>query len=482
MGAFNRVVKTGVLARRSNQTTKKVYEKLSIPENKKIILLVYVGDSNEEISILDELCKLDEYVIIGKNTHFNHKNYITIPPDFPFQDVIAASAIVVTKTGYSTIAETVQAGKGLICFDRDGFPEDEVLRKGVEKYSRGLFIPNVELPSLNWKELVKTIGAKLERPVAKEFKNNNSKIARLIMNEYFSSTIKEGERYSIIDVGTNNVLLLWAEKKNDKVKVVHRASRISAMGKNMKEGMLTGAGICRVKRVLKDFISYSKEFTDNIIVTGTSCSRESKNIHILVDWLKKIHHVDYRILAEEEEAYYTALANIAHFKSEPELIIFDIGGGSTEFIYIKDGEILFQTSLKLGVRRLQSIPMHDIKRLESKIEILLSQLPKNTLSRPSVVGVGGTVTNVGAMKQKLFYYDGSAVHGSKLTKSDFKYYIDTFRKLKVEEIAKWIPYEPLRADVIVIGMTIALKVMEYFEVGSIYVSDFGLQFGILEEV
>ena len=482
MGAFNRVIKTGVLARESNQTTKKVYDTLSIPDNKQIILLVYVGDSSEEIGVLEELCKLDEYVIIGKNTRYIHKNYITIPPDFPFQDVIAASAIVVTKTGYSTIAETVQTGKGLICFDRNGFPEDEVLRKGVESYSRGLFTPNVELPNLKWKELIKTIEAKLERPIAKEFRNNNSKIARLITEEYFKSYggVKSN-RYSVIDVGTNNVLLLWAEKVNGEIKVVHRASRISAMGKNMKEGMLTGAGICRVKRILRDFITYSKTFTDNIIVTGTSCSRESKNIHILADWLKRLHKIGYRVLSEEEEAYYTALANRAHFATEPELIIFDIGGGSTEFVYIKGEETLFKTSLKLGVRRLQSIPINDTEKIESQIDKLLSQLPQNILNKPVIVGVGGTVTNVAAMKQKQYYYDGGAVHGSLLTQDDFRYYINTFRKLKVEEIAKWIPYEPLRADVIVIGMTIALKIMEYYSVDSIYVSDYGLQFGILQE-
>jgi len=298
----------------------------------------------------------------------------------------------------------------------------------------------------------------------------------------FVSTYYRGISYAIFDVGTNNVQLVWAMIDKDRIEIIHRASQISAMGKNMSNGMLTKAGIERTKKILRDFLRLTKLFTNNIILVGTSCSRESKNIDLLKDWLKERYDLAYQIISENEEAELVGLANRELFNEFRELIIFDIGGGSTEFIFYRGNKKIYQNSLQLGIRRIENFCNDDMHKKLEYIHRKLKELPADILREPVLAGIGGTVTNISAVKQKLIYYDSEAVHKSKLSKNDIEFYLKKFKKLSLIEISKLMPFEPLRANVITTGLMIVLEIMNYFGQDSIFVSDYGLQFGVLERI
>jgi exopolyphosphatase/guanosine-5'-triphosphate,3'-diphosphate pyrophosphatase len=315
-------------------------------------------------------------------------------------------------------------------------------------------------------------------------RKESRKLAGSILSRLFPSS-PETKRYAIIDVGTNNVLLLWAEVDREKGKenrVLHRASSISALGKNMRDGILTQAGIARTKKILKNQIGLSRYVVDRIIVTGTSCSRDSRNISELSDWLQREEGIEYRILSENEEAELTGLANRRLFSEFEELILFDIGGGSTEFIYYRGEEMLYKKSLRLGVRRLEKQSSSGQSRIRDLIREQLSQLPLDLLESPELVGIGGTVTNISAVKQKLIFYDSEAVHKSRLAKEDIGYYRQLFGKLTYTEIAELMPFEPLRANVITTGLLIVSEILDLYARDSFYVSDYGLQFGLLAQI
>jgi len=290
------------------------------------------------------------------------------------------------------------------------------------------------------------------------------------------------DRYVVIDVGTNNVLLVWAVIINGEIKVIHRASRISAMGKNMRDGKLTKAGIERVKKILSDFMRLSEYFSRDIIVLGTSCSRESDNINLVSDWLKSRYDIEYRIISDEEEASLMGRANRNHFQEYRELILFDIGGGSTEFIYYQGDKAVYQDSLRLGIRRLENLSNDKRVNRIDYINKRLDQLPAGLLRDPALVGIGGTVTNISAVKKGLIYYDSAEVHKSSLSRNDIEYYFNKFSSMELLDIAELMPFEPLRANVITTGLLIVRAIMDYFNQDIIYVSDFGIQFGILEQI
>ncbi len=287
--------------------------------------------------------------------------------------------------------------------------------------------------------------------------------------------------YSIIDVGTNNVQLLIAEKKGNEIEIVRRNSYTSALGKGMKNGFLTNRGIENTKIILEEIIQISKKITDRIIIIGTSCSRDAKNISLLSDWIISRFHIRYNIISGEQEAVLNGLANTNEFPGFWEKILFDVGGGSTEFTFLKKSEIIDCTSLELGIRRL-----HNQFRDNKNERLLftkekLESVNKNIFQNPVLIGIGGTVTSLSAIKNKLKVYDSIIVHKSKISRKDLTDMINNFHQMSEQELSNIMPFEPARHEIIQTGAMIIKEIIDYFQVDNFFVSDRGLQFGILEQ-
>jgi len=288
---------------------------------------------------------------------------------------------------------------------------------------------------------------------------------------------------SVIDVGTNSILLLIAEKAHNSWKTIHRNARTSSLGKGMKNGFLTNDGIEKAKAILEDFILKSRHYhSENIIITGTSASREAKNISQISNWLLNEYDLKYHILSEGQEIYYIYLANKREFEEHENLIIFDIGGGSTEFMIISQNKLEFSTSIKLGVRRLDNLFDTDKEKYAFCLDVLShSHINEHIPYSSEVVGVGGTVTNLVAVKQGLKEWVSEKVHKQILTLRDVLYFKDVWKKLSYEEIEKLIPFDSHRSDVLLSGTILLESIFSYLNIEKIFVSDYGLQFGILQE-
>ena len=284
--------------------------------------------------------------------------------------------------------------------------------------------------------------------------------------------------FCVIDVGTNNILLLVASIE-DGINIIKRDSMISGLGKDMKNGLLEDKAIKRTKQILSKFIIIAREITDNIIIVGTSCSRDAKNISEISGWLEDTFQIKYTILSGDEEAMFNGIANISEFKEIQNIILFDVGGGSTEFIWIKDGKIIQARSIELGIRRLQNAFNSNYIQKIKETKKLLNTLPSSPLNNPVLVGIGGTATNLSAMKFQLDEYNSQVVHKSKITLSELKEILINLRGKTELQIAKLMPFEPKRADLIETGTMIVTEILDYFDVKEFLVSDRGIQFGIL---
>ncbi len=284
-------------------------------------------------------------------------------------------------------------------------------------------------------------------------------------------------KYAVIDVGTNNILMLIAQKKGNSIIPLFRNSNISALGKNMKSGYLTKAGINRTKRILNDNIKYAKLYTEKIIMVGTSCSRDAGNIELLSKWLKAKYNLPYNIISGKDEAYYNGLANIEQFSDLNNFILFDVGGGSTEFIFVSAGKIKNSVSIQLGIRRLQNKFGLDMIAKIKEIRKLLTSMP--IPGNFDLVGTGETATSISAIKQNLKNYEPSKIHRSIIDRSELENIIDRIENMNLAEIARLLPFDPLRSDIILTGAIIIKEIIDHFHGDSIHVSDQGLQFGIL---
>ncbi len=287
------------------------------------------------------------------------------------------------------------------------------------------------------------------------------------------------DTYSIIDVGTNNVLMLIATRVNSNIKVLHRGSSISALGKNFHDNILTKAAITRTKKILKGFIETSKKYTNNIIIIGTSCSRDAINIDILSNWLELKYKIRYQIINGEKEAYFNGLANCHEFDHINDIILFDVGGGSTEFTFIKKQEIVKTETLQLGIRRLQNLYKSNYKNKIQRTKVILQELQIPVLEKPELIGIGGTVTSLVSIQKNLKEYNPETVHKSKITIKELFLLLEKLKSSSIPDIARLIPFDPLRSDILTTGAMIVKEIVDFFKVRKFYVSDRGFQFGVL---
>lgn len=284
--------------------------------------------------------------------------------------------------------------------------------------------------------------------------------------------------YSVIDVGTNNILLLITIS-GTKPEIIYRASATSALGKDMQKGFLQKQAIERAKNILNDFISISKKYTDKIIIIGTSCSREAKNISVLSDWLKSKFNLKYNIISGEEEAYLNGLANISEFAKDEKLLFFDVGGGSTEFTLAENGEIKKTYSTQIGIRRYANKFGIDFLAMKEQLKQDLSVIPKDKLKHSILVGIGGTACSIAAMKYKLAEYDSNVVHRSFIKSDELEKMQAELSLLDEKQIAQKMPFDSKRAEIILIGLNIVKEIVDSFQGSGFFVSDRGLQFGVL---
>ena len=104
--------------------------------------------------------------------------------------------------------------------------------------------------------------------------------------------------------------------------------------------------------------------------------------------------------------------------------------------------------------------------------------------RPSpdtLVGMGGTVTNMVAVEHSLERYDPDIVQGARLERSEVDRQIDLYRTRNEEERQTITGLQPKRAAIILSGACIARTVMEKLQVEALTVSDRGLRHGLLAE-
>lgn len=483
MRVFARCETTGLLARYRRRDSAGLRRMLNISPSARVVIVSF--GSGELLPFrLEDLLAVPDIVVLSRYADSDHPRFRHIPPQIDFTAILAAADVVITKMGYGMLAESMVAGLHIICTDRKDFQEDIPLKEGLKRYKNHTFIPNEALPATDWVSVFRCIG---RFNAGQKVPRANQEIAARCLRLWSETCGDIGARRAVIDVGTNNILLLWAGITDSGFVIHHRAAAVSALGKGMKDHRLTPAGIRNARNILDRYIrlsqAYSGESGDSIPgrirVVGTSCSREAENIAELSTWQSTRFGVPYEIIPEEEEASLGALVVRREFAEHSGIVTFDIGGGSIEFTCMKDGQIRHWISLRLGLRRLETLfgNRHGARLDHVKRE--LAPLAEWDVGDSTLVGIGGTVTNLYAMKLGLSRYDNEMVHRGTLTASDIEEDIAAFRGKSDADIARMIPFEPLRAGIILSGAEVIGEIMKIFGKNALQVCDRGLQFGIL---
>ena len=300
-----------------------------------------------------------------------------------------------------------------------------------------------------------------------------------------------GDRVAAIDIGTNSTRLLVAEAGDDGVplRTVERLMRITRLGQGVDQsGSLAPEAIDRTVAVLADYRIVMADLgvdPGRVRMTATSASRDAANRDVFFDAAEAAVGVRPELLSGDDEAavsFHGATADL-----DPALgpfLVFDLGGGSTEFVLGSSGpggQIDAALSIDVGCVRLTERflsadpPAPEdltsaISYTDTWLEDVQRELP-GLGDAQTVVGLAGTVSTVAAVEQGLAVYDRDALHHFRLTKDAAE---DVFRTLATEKRADRIHnpgLEEARADVIVGGCCALVAIMRRFSLDEILCSE-----------
>lgn len=306
-----------------------------------------------------------------------------------------------------------------------------------------------------------------------------------------------GEVRAVIDVGTNSVKVLVADVDGAVVRPLHEGSHQTRLGQGFYESHILQPGaIDSTAKAVADFVVEAQAWNPaSIKVIGTSAARDALNKEELVRAIEGACGIPVTVISGEQEADW-AYKGVT---SDPQLaagnlLVMDVGGGSTEFILGRGNKRVFAESFSIGsVRLLERVPISDLptndqreacKRdirevLEREVKPHLA--PKlDELQRPvQLVGTGGTSTILARVELKLRSFNRELIEGTLLSRERVKSETIRLWNTALEDRRRIIGLPPNRADVILPGALIFEQVMEVFEQATLRVSTRGLRFAAL---
>ncbi|MBI2618578.1 MAG: Ppx/GppA family phosphatase [Ignavibacteriales bacterium] len=301
-------------------------------------------------------------------------------------------------------------------------------------------------------------------------------------------------RLSVIDIGTNTLLLLIADVERDGTIIpLHHGHVIGRLGRGVDEHRtILPETFMKILELLEDFAETSKRYGSNrVIACGTSALRDAGNADEFVEFIKRKLGVEIRILTGNEEAELTYRGAVSEFlegEKNSFFTVLDIGGGSTELTVGQGMNVLSKHSLDIGCVRLterflKTSPPSSLSMSQTLTAIRerVSKIP-SVSSNSRLIGVAGTVTTLAALDLNLPEYDPQKVSGHELTYEVIQQTSSKLRIKTVEEMKAYPQILPGRADVLLAGIVILLEVMSHLNIQAITASDRGLRYGIaLEE-
>jgi len=307
--------------------------------------------------------------------------------------------------------------------------------------------------------------------------------------------------FAALDLGSLTVRLAVAEPiPGGKFRVLVHRREVTALAQGLAAtNDLAPDGMARTLAALKTFKQIMTAHGVEVYrAVGTQALRQARNRQFFLDRVRDTLGLVVEVLAPEAEArlsltgVLTALA--PDVLTAPDVLVFDVGGGSSEFALVRPGREPVFASLPLGVLTLSQArslgdPPHPEKvaALKEELAAQLSAFYRERIepylpAAPRLVGTAGAVTTLAAMQLKLRAYDPKQVNNLILTRGQVAALAELVAGLPEAQRACLAGIEPAKAGVMVAGALIVLTILEVCQQDSLVVIDAGLLEGILHEM
>jgi exopolyphosphatase/guanosine-5'-triphosphate,3'-diphosphate pyrophosphatase len=298
-------------------------------------------------------------------------------------------------------------------------------------------------------------------------------------------------RYAVVDIGTNSVKFVIAEREEDGswTPVVDRAE-VTRLGEGLDEdGELQPGPVERTVEAVAGMADEAKKAgVAEIAAVGTAGLRIAANSAVFLNEVRGRTGIDVEVVSGEEESRLAYLAVTSALElGEGTLVVFDTGGGSSQFSFGRADRVEERFSVNVGAVRFTErfgldgvVDEQVVAAAREAIAADLGRL-RGRLSPDDVVGMGGAVTNITAVKLELEPYDPSVIQGATLEAAEIERQIELYRTLTADERRGIAGLQPKRAEVILAGALIVRTVLAELGRDRLTVSDRGLRHGVLAE-
>jgi exopolyphosphatase/guanosine-5'-triphosphate,3'-diphosphate pyrophosphatase len=299
------------------------------------------------------------------------------------------------------------------------------------------------------------------------------------------------KRYAVIDVGTNSVKFFLGELQADgEVRTIADGAEITRLGEGVDQhGRLAADAIERTLVAIAAMVDdASREGATEIAAVGTAVLRVASNRAAFEDALRARLGIDIDVLSGEDEARlaYRAATSSLPVARGP-LVVFDSGGGSTQFTFGHGAHVEERFSVDIGaVRIAERCGLTDttsrdaveaaLREISTELHALDGREPPH-----AVIGMGGTVTNLAAVMHRLADYDPEVVRGTVLDLAEIDRQIELYRTTSVEQRGRIAGLQARRADVILAGACIVRVILTKLGRETLIVTDRGLRHGMFFE-
>jgi len=299
------------------------------------------------------------------------------------------------------------------------------------------------------------------------------------------------ERYAVIDAGTNSVKLHIGERAGaGSWRTVSDRAELTRLG----EGLVEGGPIAppALERTADAIAAMADEAraagARAIVAVGTAGLRMASNGAEAIAAIAARSGVTIELLSGEDEGRLAYLAVEAGLDMpNGSLVVFDTGGGSSQFTFGSGARVAERFSVNVGAVRFteafglaSSVGTAVLREALDAIAADLARLDGRG-SPDLLVGMGGAISNIAAVSKQMAQYDPEAIQGTVLERAEIDRQIELYRSRDADERRRIVGLQPKRAEVILAGACIVRTIMDKLGKTSLTVSDRGLRHGVAAE-
>jgi len=294
----------------------------------------------------------------------------------------------------------------------------------------------------------------------------------------------------VIDVGTNSVKFHLGERREDHTwhTIVDRAV-VTRLGDGLREtGRLGAEPMARTVDAIAGMAEEARSHDVRAVAAvGTAGLRIAENAADFVRAVEERCGVHVEVISGEDEARLAHRAATAALPTPGSSVVFDTGGGSSQFSFGEQDRVDERFSVEVGAVRfteqfgLDGVVSSDVlgearAAIAADLDRLDDRDPPDTL-----LAMGGAVTNLAGVKHALAEYDPDIVQGTVLDRAEIDRQIELYGSRTADERREIAGLQPERAEVILAGALIVRTVLDKLGKDSLTVSDRGLRYGVLAE-